>query len=472
VRWSAFFIDLLHPLQDRRMSLTFEPSPNAIGIDVVLTENWPSFLEQQLPKVRAWLAVSGFTAKPHSVALVPNEDGSLARVITGVRSREDIFALSHLPFNLPHGTYKLNDNNLSEYAAALSWLLGTYQFSRYKSAQKSASLLAFQASPDLSRAQEMFAAIALTRDLVNTPTEDMGPQHLADVAKTLAHEFGGTFREIVGDDLLNENFPAIHAVGRASHRAPRLIEMTWGDPTHPRIAIVGKGVCFDTGGLNIKGADGMRQMKKDMGGAAHAIALARLIMQAKLPVHLHMLVPAVENAISGNAYRPGEIVSSRAGLKIEIGNTDAEGRVILCDALAFAAESKPVLILDFATLTGAARVALGPELPATFANDDEWFARLYEASVESQDPLWRMPLWQPYHEMIKSNIGDIVNTGGPQAGAITAALFLERFIPDGQAWIHIDTFSWNPKTRAGRPEGGEAQSLRAAFSMLQNFVTN
>ena len=313
----------------------------------------------------------------------------------------------------------------------------------------------------------MFDAIALTRDLVNTPTEDMGPQHLSQVARQLANEFDGTFREIVGDDLLTENFPAIHAVGRASHRPPRLIEITWGDPSHPRVAVVGKGVCFDTGGLNIKGADGMRQMKKDMGGGAHALALARLIMQSKLPVLLHMLVPAVENAIAGNAYRPGEIVSTRAGLKIEIGNTDAEGRVVLSDALALAAESKPELIIDFATLTGAARVALGPELPATFANDDAWFNALQAAATAAQDPIWRMPLWQPYHDMIKSSIGDIVNTGGPQAGAVTAALFLERFIPQGQAWIHIDTFSWNLKPRPGRPDGGEAQSLRACFEMLK-----
>jgi leucyl aminopeptidase len=314
----------------------------------------------------------------------------------------------------------------------------------------------------------MYAAMALTRDLVNTPTEDMGPAHLAAVAQQLASEFSGAFREVVGDDLLRDNFPAIHAVGRASHRPPRLIELTWGDPSHPRIAIVGKGVCFDTGGLNIKGAEGMRQMKKDMGGAAHALALARLVMQAKLPVSMQMLIPAVENAISGNAYRPGEIVSTRAGLKIEIGNTDAEGRVVLSDALQLAAESKPQLILDFATLTGAARVALGPELPATFANDDGWFDALNAAARATQDPIWRMPLWQPYHDMIKSNIGDIVNTGGPQAGAVTAALFLEHFIPDGQAWIHIDVFSWNPKARPGRPDGGEAQSLRACFEMLRN----
>jgi leucyl aminopeptidase len=453
------------------MSLAFDSTATTTPIDVVSASAWPQYRDKQSAKVRAWLAVSGFAAKPHTHALVPADDGTLSHVIVGVRASEDIFALSHLPFALPlENTYQLREHTLTPYAAALSWLLGTYEFSRYKSAPKSAPVLAFQASPDSAKAMQMFDAIRLTRNLVNTPTEDMGPDEMAATAKSIAQEFGGSYREWVGDALLQNNFPAIHAVGRASHRAPRLVEITWGNPSHPRIAIVGKGVCFDTGGLNIKGADGMRHMKKDMGGAAHAIALAKLIMQAKLPVHLQMLTPLVENAISGNAYRPGEIVSSRKGLKIEIGNTDAEGRVILCDALAYAAESKPALILDFATLTGAARVALGPELPATFANDDEWFVRLNAAAAATQDPIWRMPLWQPYHEMIKSNIGDIVNTGGPQAGAVTAALFLERFIPDGQAWIHIDTFSWNPKPRAGRPEGGEAQSLRAAFKMLEDFA--
>jgi len=296
----------------------------------------------------------------------------------------------------------------------------------------------------------------------------MGPQQLADIAQSLAKEFGGTFREWVGDELLANNFPAIHAVGRASHRPPRLIELTWGDEKHPRIAIVGKGVCFDTGGLNIKGADGMRQMKKDMGGGAHALGLARMIMAMKLPVRLQMLVPAVENAIAGNAYRPGEIVATRKGLAIEIGNTDAEGRVVLSDALTLAAESKPEMIIDFATLTGAARVALGPELPATFANDDALFDALNQASAATRDPLWRMPLWQNYNDMIKSRIGDIVNTGGPQAGAVTAALFLEHFVPREQKWIHIDLFAWTPKPSPGRPEGGEAQTLRATFAMLEN----
>ena len=448
--------------------LLLDENHNATPLHTVTASELVAFLQNTDETTRNWLNATSFTAAPYTFAVVPDASGRVAAVVVGVKSATDIFALAHLPSALPNGTYKLaTPQAIGDYACALSWLLGTYQFSRYKASPKPMSRLSMASSVATIRAQQMFDAIALTRDLVNTPTEDMGPQHLSQVARQLANEFDGTFREIVGDDLLTENFPAIHAVGRASHRPPRLIEITWGDPSHPRVAVVGKGVCFDTGGLNIKGADGMRQMKKDMGGGAHALALARLIMQSKLPVLLHMLVPAVENAIAGNAYRPGEIVSTRSGLKIEIGNTDAEGRVVLSDALALAAESKPELIIDFATLTGAARVALGPELPATFANDDAWFNALQAAATATQDPIWRMPLWQPYHDMIKSSIGDIVNTGGPQAGAVTAALFLERFIPQGQAWIHIDTFSWNLKPRPGRPDGGEAQSLRACFEMLK-----
>ncbi len=451
------------------MTITTDAAPNSTTIETVSSSTFATFVGGLDERTRNWLAITNFTGKPHTFVIMPRDDGKIDKVFVGISSDTDIFSLAHLPFSLPAGTYKLAEScAMPTYVAALSWLLGGYQFSRYKSDPKQPAVLAVRACAETTKAIETFDAIALTRDLVNTPTEDMGPAHLSAVAKGLVTEFGGVFREVVGDALLQENFPAIHAVGRASHRPPRLLEILWGDPSHPKIAVVGKGVCFDTGGLNIKGSEGMRQMKKDMGGSAHALALARLIMQSKLPVSLQMLVPAVENAISGNSYRPGEIVSTRAGLKIEIGNTDAEGRVVLSDALAYAAERKPDLIIDFATLTGAARVALGPELPATFTNSDEWFDRLSVASTTCQDPLWRMPLWQPYHEMIKSNIGDIVNTSGPQAGSVTAALFLERFIPAGQAWIHIDCFSWNLKSRPGRPEGGEAQSLRATFEMLSS----
>jgi len=307
------------------------------------------------------------------------------------------------------------------------------------------------------------------RDLVNTPAEDMGPEHLSDIAREQAELFGGEFDEWVGDELLAQNFPAIHAVGRASQKPPRLIEINWGNPKHPRLAIVGKGVCFDTGGYDIKTAEGMRLMKKDMGGAAHAIALARLVMQRKLPVRLHMLVPAVENMIGGNAYRPGDVVRTRKGLTIEIGNTDAEGRVILCDALTYAVEQKPKTVIDFATLTGAARVALGPELPALFCNDEALAKRLIAAADEVGDPIWRMPLWRNYRRLFDSDIADFNNSGrAGYAGAVVAALFLDYFIPDNVAWAHFDTFAWNDVSRPGRPTGGEALGLRAVFQAIRS----
>ncbi len=446
---------------------------NTTAVIAIAAHEYENFLAKSPARTRTWLAATEFRAAPHTHALLPDETGRIANVLVGVREAGDIYALSHLPLALPAARYALapafeGGIALPPQTAALSWQLGAYQFTRYKNARREPATLVLPPADAVNAALDTFAAVKLVRDLVNTPTEDMGPQHLSAVAQSLAKEFGATFREWVGEELLANNFPAIHAVGRASHRPPRLIELNWGDDAHPRVAIVGKGVCFDTGGLNIKGADGMRWMKKDMGGAAHALALARMIMQAKLPLRLQMLVPAVENAIAGNAYRPGEVLQTRKGHTIEIGNTDAEGRVILSDALAYAAESKPAILIDFATLTGAARVALGPELPATFCNRDDWFGRLEAASRAAQDPLWRMPLWQNYNAMIDSHIATINNTGGPQAGAITAALFLEHFVPREQAWIHIDTFSWNPKSRPGRPEGGEAQSLRAVFAMLVN----
>ena len=442
---------------------------NASPIVVIHSASFDAFLAHADARTRSWLLATGFNAKAHTFALIPSPEGAVEKVLVGVKDAGDVYALSHLPLSLPVGSYSISSHHdtLDPYAAALSWGLGSYQFDRYKTASRAPANLVIAAGDGVSRAERTVASAKLIRDLVNTPTEDMGPLHLSNVGRDLATEFGASFREWVGDELLANNFPAIHAVGRASHRAPRLIELTWGDTSHPRVALVGKGVCFDTGGLDIKSADGMRWMKKDMGGGAHALGLARLIMAEKLPVFLHMLVPAVENAISGNAYRPGDVIATRKGLSVEIGNTDAEGRIVLSDALALAAESRPAIIIDFATLTGAARVALGPELPATFCNDESWISDLISASEVTRDPLWRLPLWQPYNAMIEPAIADLVNTGGPQAGAVTAALFLEHFIPKEQAWIHIDLFAWNPKSRPGRPEGGEAQTLRATLEMLR-----
>ena len=457
-----------------------------VAVDAAALAQFCADAQTSAPTFSAWVQHTQFKAAAQTFCLLPSFDAQhpIAAVLVGVAANkqgivEDVYCLSHLPYGLPEGHYHLAKKGEKgeaglpatglEIAAPLATLsvgLGAYQFTRYKKPRRAAAVIALGVSPECMQAQRLVDAAALARDLINTPTEDMGPAHLADAAQAVARACGGEYCEWVGDALLDANFPAVHAVGRASHRPPRVFEITWGNPAHPKISIVGKGVCFDTGGLNMKGADGMRHMKKDMGGSAHALALAQLIMQAKLPVRLQMLVAAVENAVSGNAYRPGEIVSSRKGLKIEIGNTDAEGRVILADVLAYAAESEPELILDFATLTGAARVALGPELPAVFSNDEAWAARFEAAAKSERDPIWRMPLWQPYQAMIDSSIGDVVNTGGAHAGAITAALFLQRFVPEKQAWMHVDVFSWNMKNRAGRPEGGEAQSLRAAFQML------
>jgi leucyl aminopeptidase len=375
-----------------------------------------------------------------------------------------------LPLKLPRARYQLGKGPVAIAAdkAAFSWDLGGYQFTRYRKPKRKPADLQLDATARVKDALGMAEAVRLVRDLINTPAEDMGPQELSDATREQAERFGGEFDEWVGDDLLAQNFPAIHAVGRAAERPPRLLEVNWGNPRHPRVAIVGKGVCFDSGGLDIKTAEGMRLMKKDMGGAAHALALARLVMQRRLPLRLQLLIPAVENAISGNAFRPGDVVRTRKGLNIEVGNTDAEGRVILCDALAYAVEGKPRTLIDFATLTGAARVALGPELPVLFANDEKLASRLLARSEELDDPMWRLPLWRNYRRLFDSDVADINNSGrGGFAGAIVAALFLDHFVPESVAWAHFDVFSWNDVSRPGRPVGGEAQGLRAVLAALE-----
>lgn len=428
-------------------------------------------LAPTLPEAtRAWLATVGFVGAPDTHALVPGPDGRLGRVFAGVSHAAHPFALSALPLALPAGDYRLDDAGLAlpPEAAALSWELGGYRFDLYKPAKREPATLWLAGGPDAERGLALAAAIAATRDLVNTPAEHMGPAELAAAAKTLARQYGAKYSEVVGDALLKQNFPSIHAVGRASTRSPRLIELNWGNPKHPKLALVGKGVCFDTGGLNIKGGEGMRQMKKDMGGAANALGLATLIMAFKLPVRLQLLIPAVENSIAGNAYRPGDIIKTRKGLHIEIGNTDAEGRVVLCDALAYAAEGEPDLVIDLATLTGAARVALGAQLPALFAKHMDTARDLVDLGLKLDDPLWHMPLWAPYHAGIESTLGDIVNTGkSALAGAINAALFLEDFLPVQQDWLHVDLFAWNDAPRPGRPVGGEAQTLRTLLAYLE-----
>ncbi len=425
---------------------------------------------------RQWLATLGFSGAPGSHALLPDDQGRLQAVWAGVQSASHPFALAALPKALPAGRYKLGDAGfaMDAEAAALSWQLGGYSFSRYKPARQPPAELLLAASAAAQHGQLLAAAVCLVRDLVNTPAEHLGPAELAAAVRGVAKHHGAKFKQTVGNALLKAGFPAIHAVGRAADpaRAPRLIELTWAAPglrkDAARLTLVGKGVCFDSGGLDIKGADGMRQMKKDMGGAANALALASLVMSLQLNVRLTLLIPAVENAIAGNAYRPGDVIQTRSGLHIEIGNTDAEGRVILCDALAYAAESTPDLLIDLATLTGAARVALGAQLPALFCRSMAQARALVDLGLALHDPLWHLPLWQGYHAGIESDIADIVNTGrGPQAGAINAALFLQDFVPASLDWLHIDLFAWNDSARPGRPVGGEAQTIRTLLAWLQ-----
>lgn len=443
-----------------------DASTTARALHVLDRTQLAAWRTPQSATVNAWIDAQGFAAGAGSLLLLPGEDG-LAGAIIGIGDPLDPYSYAHAPFGLPAGDWQLASDLSADARTALQlgWGLGSYRFDRYKQpARKPARLVLPQADAE---ALDLLAASLQVRDLVNTPTEHMGPDELEAAVRELAATHGAQVEVVAGDALLAQNFPAIHAVGRASHRAPRLIALRWGDAAQPHVALVGKGVCFDTGGLDIKPADGMRNMKKDMGGAAHAIALARLVMARRLPVRLTLLVPAVENSIGPNAFRPGEVIATRKGVSVEIDNTDAEGRVILCDALAYAGEQSPDLLLDFATLTGAARIALGPDLPALFANDDavanDWIA----AGERMRDPVWRMPLWRPYLRYLTSGIADLANAGSRMAGAVTAALYLERFVPDGMKWAHLDVYAWNDSDRAGRPAGGEALALRSAYAMLK-----
>jgi leucyl aminopeptidase len=412
-----------------------------------------------------------FEAKAGSHCLLPDAEGNLLGVAFGLSGEEakhsDPFLIGKLPTLLPDGVYRFETEVPNPTLAALAWLLGSYAFTRYrKRTEKSVRLVAPEGvdAEDISRIAH---AVAMSRDLVNTPTSDLGPDGIEAAARQLAQKHGATFSSIVGDDLLKQNFPMIHAVGRASGTPPRLIDFTWGNESAPRITIVGKGVAFDTGGLDIKPSSSMLLMRKDMGGSAATLALADMIMGAKLPVRLRVLIPAVENSISSNAFRPGDILQSRKGITVEIGNTDAEGRLILADALALADEESPDLIVDFATLTGAARVALGPELPPFFTDDDALATEIARHGIAVNDPVWRLPLWSPYQSQLDSKFADMNNTGGPMGGSITAALFLRRFVNAAKAYVHFDIFAWNSSARPARPEGGEVQAARLIYALLK-----
>jgi leucyl aminopeptidase len=442
----------------------------ARSLMLVTKSDFAEWLKGQSPRARAAVEAARFEGKADSFAILPGEEVEAWSVAIGVDQPGGPWALANAAAKLPEGTYRLSEGTPAD--AALGWLLAQHRFDRYreKPEAQGARVLLTNDPARIDETVRLAEATALVRDLVDTGAADMGPAELADTARAVADRHGAKFHVTQGDQLL-ENYPMVHAVGRAATkaRAPRLIEIEWGDPKHPLVALVGKGVCFDSGGLDIKHAGGMLLMKKDMGGAAHALALAGLVMGARLPVRLHLLIPAVENAISGDAFRPGDVLKSRKGLHVEIGNTDAEGRLVLGDALTRACELEPALMLDFATLTGAARVALGPDLPALFANDETLAADIAAAADRVADPIWRLPLWQPYNEMLKSEVADINNApGGGFAGTITAALFLERFVTASVPWAHLDTFAWRPAAKPGRPKGGDALGMRAAWELLRS----
>ena len=449
--------------------MSFTDKKDAIPLYPVSSSGLEQWLAS-LPDIQQrWLKTAGFRAKAGEICSLPGSDGSLHGYAFGMAEQGWLYQLAPLPSKLAPGSYRLVSDwtPKQRLQASLGWGLACYQFDLYVKAQAEMPSLALD--EDIAAgAERLLTAQALVRDLINTPTEDMGPAHLADAMQAQADEFGARTTVIHGVDLLTKNFPAIHAVGRASGREPRLAMMEWGDQQHPLLALCGKGVCFDTGGLNLKPATGMALMKKDMGGAAHVLALARLIMQAQLPVRLLVLVPAVENSVSGNAYRPGDVIATRKGLSVEIGNTDAEGRVVLADALAFACEHNPDLVIDFATLTGAARTAMGTDLPPIFSSDIAIANEIVAAGDLEEDPLWAFPLYQPYKELLKSHIADLNNMAKtPFGGCITAALFLQHFVSAQTDWVHIDTFGWNQTARPGRPIGGEALGLRAVFHYLK-----
>lgn len=451
------------------MTNPFSSNEGGLPLYPVNSANYEQWLAT-LPGVQQkWLKASGFRASQGELCSLPDSNGELQAYAFGMADQGWLYQLAPLPAKLAAGSYRLIADWEPEQRlqASLGWGLACYQFDLYRKSSKEMPSL-FLDEDIAIETRRLLSAQSLVRDLVNTPTEDLGPAQLADAMQVEADRFDASMSVVHGVELLTRNFPAIHAVGRASDREPRLLKMEWGDQNHPLLALCGKGVCFDTGGLNLKPGTSMAFMKKDMGGAAHVLGLARLIMQYQLPVRLMVLIPAVENSVAGNAYRPGDVISTRKGLTVEIGNTDAEGRVVLADALTYACEFEPDLVMDFATLTGAARVALGTDLPPVFSNDISIANAIVAAGELEEDPLWVMPLYQPYKKLLKSPIADLNNIANtPYGGCITAALFLENFVTEETDWVHIDTWAWNQGTRPGRPKGGEAIGLRATFHYLK-----
>ncbi len=442
-----------------------------VPITFVTATAWGEQRDRLDSHARAFADASGFEPKAGRHVVLPSPEGGLSEVLFGLEPLDDphldLFRPGALSSLLPAGAYRFANAPHDSRLAALAFALGSYRFSRYRKQDEKDVKLELPGNVDGDDLSRIVDGIFLARDLINTPANDMGPPELEDAARSLATRHGAAIHAVVGDNLLTANLPLIHAVGRAAARAPRLIDLTWGDPDHPKVTLVGKGVCFDTGGLDIKPESGMLNMKKDMGGAASMLALAHMLMDRGLKIRLRVLIPAVENSISGSAFRPRDIYRSRKGLTVEIGNTDAEGRLILADALALADEESPELIADMATLTGAARVALGTEIPPFFTDDDDLATALAQHSTSENDPLWRMPLWRSYDQLLNSKVADINNvTNSSFGGSITAALFMRRFVTAAKAWLHFDVFAWSQTTRPGRPEGADCQAARALYALL------
>ncbi|MBO6825516.1 MAG: leucyl aminopeptidase family protein [Sneathiella sp.] len=442
-----------------------------ILIEAIEKEDFDSWLSSQSSPVINWVKAQGFEAKAGAHVILPNEEGEISKVAFVTDGKWDIWSLSKMATSLPKGLYQLSAELDLETATqvAIGWSLASYKFSRYKKSEQTYADLMLPENADAEEVARQVYAVNLARDLINTPAADMGPKALEAAASQVAGEFEARQMNVVGDDLLTYHFPMVHAVGRASDDAPRLIDMVWGDNNNPKVTIVGKGVCFDTGGLDLKPSAAMLLMKKDMGGAANALALAYMIMDANLPVRLRVLIPAVENSVSGNAYRPGDVLTSRSGKTVEIGNTDAEGRLVMADAITAADEEEPDLLIDMATLTGAARVAVGTELAATLTDEDDLYSLIEKSARAVKDPVWRLPLWDEYRSMIDSPIADINNSGNsPFAGATTAGLFLKEFVEKSKSWVHFDIMAYNNRERPGRPQGGEAMGIRALYKALKD----
>ncbi len=482
----AFCLRHLFYADENAMLITSQSdlAVSIISIHLVYEELWPQWSTQQEDSTRNWLSAQNFRGERNKLVLVPDAQGQIIMAVGGLgqQSANENITLwqgAALSDRLPDGVYqlvtKVSAAEMMQFA--LGWEYGQYRFDRYKKPEVKnieRKQRVLQVDPSIiTTAQQLNDACTLARDLVNTPAGDLHPRALAQAAVDVATKFNATVHRYAGDELLQANFPAVHAVGRAGAVAPELVDFEWGSEEHSRVTLVGKGVCFDTGGLDIKPSASMLLMKKDMGGAACVLALSQLIMQARLPIRLRVIIPAVENAIAGNAFRPGDVLDTRAGLHVEVGNTDAEGRLILCDGLALADADAPELLIDLATLTGAARVALGPEVPALFTRDQELARELMDIGMKENDPMWQLPLWAGYDDELSSKIADLNNASASGfSGSITAALFLQRFVSKAKQWIHLDLYAWNAKDRPGRPVGAEAQCVRALFAYLQKRFAN